>query len=202
MLEERLILSISYAVIAALLLVFCFYTNFTKKVKLISIFAVSLFYISSWKGYVGVLGWPTSEDLPDDFNILWVVIQEPNKSKSNEGELFIWIKEIDEFKKPIGDPRAFNLQWNKENHRIAQEALHKLQEGESKYNQNCAVCHGFVVKSAGGIPDLRKMTAGTHDAFNQIVLEGLLASNGMASFSDVLSEQAVSYTHLTLPTKA
>ena len=33
---------------------------------------------------------------------------------------------------------------------------------------------------------LRKMTAGTHDAFNQIVLEGLLASNGMASFSDVL----------------
>ena len=106
MLEERLILSISYAVIAALLLVFCFYTNFTKKVKLISIFAVSLFYISSWKGYVGVLGWPTSEDLPDDFNILWVVIQEPNKSKSNEGELFLWIKEIDEFKKPIGDPRA------------------------------------------------------------------------------------------------
>ncbi len=130
MLEERLILSISYAVIAALLLVFCFYTNFTKKVKLISIFAVSLFYISSWKGYVGVLGWPTSEDLPDDFNILWVVIQEPNKTKSNEGELFLWIKEIDEFKKPIGDPRAFNLQWNKENHRIAQEALHKLQEGE------------------------------------------------------------------------
>ena len=38
MLEERLILSISYVVIAALLLVFCFYTNFTKKVKLISIF--------------------------------------------------------------------------------------------------------------------------------------------------------------------
>ena len=83
MLEERLILSISYAVIAALLLVFCFYTNFSKKVKLISIFAVSLFYISSWKGYVGVLGWPTSEELPDDFNILWVVIQEPNKSRSN-----------------------------------------------------------------------------------------------------------------------
>ena len=109
MLEERLILIISYADIAALLLVFCFYTNFSKKVKLISIFAVSLFYISSWKGYVGVLGWPTSEELPDDFNILWVVIQEPNKSRSNEGELFLWVKEIDELKKPIGDPRAFNL---------------------------------------------------------------------------------------------
>ena len=130
MLEERLILSISYVLIAALLLVFCFYTSFSKKLKLTSIFVVSLFYIFSWKGYIGVLGWPTAEDLPDDFNILWVVIQEPNKNRSNEGELFLWIKEIDEFRKPIGAPRSFKLRWNKENHRIAQEALHKLQEGE------------------------------------------------------------------------
>ena len=84
MLEERLILSISYVLIAALLLVFCFYTSFSKKLKLTSIFVVSLFYIFSWKGYIGVLGWPTAEDLPDDFNILWVVIQEPNKNRSNE----------------------------------------------------------------------------------------------------------------------
>ena len=45
------------------------------------------------------------------------------------------------------------------------------------------------MKSAGGVPDLRKMSAGTHDAFNLIVLEGLLASNGMASFADVLSQR-------------
>ena len=79
--------------------------------------------------------------------------------------------------------------------KLVQASIDQLQDGESKYNQNCAVCHGFVVKSAGGIPDLRKMTAGTHDAFNQIVLEGLLASNGMASFSDVLSEQEVENIH-------
>ena len=74
---------------------------------------------------------------------------------------------------------------------LVQVSIDQLQDGESKYNQNCDVCHGFVVKSAGGIPDLRKMSAGVHDAFNQIVLEGLLASNGMASFSDVLSEEEV-----------
>ena len=72
-----------------------------------------------------------------------------------------------------------------------QVSIGQLQNGESNYNDYCAVCHGFVVKSAGGIPDLRKMTAGTHDAFNQIVLEGLLANNGMASFADVLSEEEV-----------
>ena len=68
MLEERLILSISYVLIAALLLVFCFYTSFSKKLKLTSIFVVSLFYIFSWKGYIGVLGWPTPEELPDDLD--------------------------------------------------------------------------------------------------------------------------------------
>jgi quinohemoprotein ethanol dehydrogenase len=76
-----------------------------------------------------------------------------------------------------------------------QVSIDQMQNGESNYNDYCAVCHGFIVKSAGGIPDLRKMSAGTHDAFNQIVLEGLLASNGMASFSDVLSEQEVENIH-------
>ena len=79
--------------------------------------------------------------------------------------------------------------------KLMQVSIDQMQNGESNYNDYCAVCHGFIVKSAGGIPDLRKMSAGTHDAFNQIVLEGLLASNGMASFSDVLSEQEVENIH-------
>ena len=71
----------------------------------------------------------------------------------------------------------------------------EIRKGESGYNEYCAVCHGFIVKSAGGISDLRKMSSSTHDLFNQIVLEGLLASNGMASFSDVLSEEEVDNIH-------
>ena len=103
MLEERLLLTISYVVVAALLLVFCFYTNFSKKIKLVAIVALSIFYIISWNGFLGVLGWPTSEELPENFNISWVVIQEPNKRRTNEGGLFLWIREIDSTNKPIGD---------------------------------------------------------------------------------------------------
>ena len=78
---------------------------------------------------------------------------------------------------------------------LADASVAQIQNGESNYNQYCAVCHGFVVKSAGGLPDLRKMTTGTHDLFNKIVLEGLLGSNGMAGFADVLSEEEVSNIH-------
>ena len=78
---------------------------------------------------------------------------------------------------------------------LADASVAQIQNGESNYNQYCAVCHGFVVKSAGGLPDLRKMTTGTHDLFNKIVLEGILGSNGMAGFADVLSEEEVSNIH-------
>ena len=78
---------------------------------------------------------------------------------------------------------------------LADVSAKEVRNGESGYNEYCAVCHGFIVKSAGGISDLRKMSSGTHDLFNQIVLEGLLASNGMASFSDVLSEEEVNNIH-------
>ena len=79
--------------------------------------------------------------------------------------------------------------------KLANISVKQIQNGESNYNDYCAVCHGFIVKSAGGIPDLRKMSVGTHDTFNQIVLEGLLASNGMASFADVLSEEEIQNIH-------
>ena len=78
---------------------------------------------------------------------------------------------------------------------LADASNDQIRNGESNYNQYCAVCHGFVVKSAGGLPDLRKMTKGTHDLFNKIVLEGILGSNGMAGFADVLSEDDVDNIH-------
>ena len=79
--------------------------------------------------------------------------------------------------------------------KLMQVSIDQMQNGEGNYNDYCAVCHGFIVKSAGGIPDLRKMSAGTHDAFNQIVLEGLLASNGMASFSENIHHYVKARAH-------
>jgi quinohemoprotein ethanol dehydrogenase len=67
--------------------------------------------------------------------------------------------------------------------------------GERTYNNYCAVCHGLVVRSGGAIADLRLMSQGTHEIFDQIVLEGVFAPKGMASFSDVLSEDDAERIH-------
>ena len=71
----------------------------------------------------------------------------------------------------------------------------QIAAGERHYNNYCAVCHGLAVRSGGSIPDLRRMSEGTHTAFNQIVMDGLLAANGMAAFDDVLSEQDTAMIH-------
>jgi quinohemoprotein ethanol dehydrogenase len=62
-----------------------------------------------------------------------------------------------------------------------------LLRGEQVYNLVCAPCHGGNVRSGGILPDLRLMTREKHQIFKEIVLDGVLAGNGMASFADVLT---------------
>lgn len=68
--------------------------------------------------------------------------------------------------------------------------------GGPLYWKYCAACHGALGEyHASQHPDLAKMLQGTHNQFSQIVLEGLLSQNGMASFSNSLTEEEVESIH-------
>lgn len=58
--------------------------------------------------------------------------------------------------------------------------------GKKEYHRHCAVCHGLLAVGPYEIPDLRYSDPSIHDAYEAIVLEGVLADTGMASFADVL----------------
>jgi len=60
-----------------------------------------------------------------------------------------------------------------------------IAQGMGLFMANCALCHSNQPRSI--TPDLRRMSEGTHAAFQQIVLEGLLLPNGMPSWGDRLS---------------
>jgi quinohemoprotein ethanol dehydrogenase len=60
-------------------------------------------------------------------------------------------------------------------------------KGEAAYNKTCRICHGGNLISGGMTPDLRFMSAETHQQFEAIVLGGARAERGMASFADVVS---------------
>jgi mono/diheme cytochrome c family protein len=62
-----------------------------------------------------------------------------------------------------------------------------IRKGEELFQSYCAACHGDVAVSGGVLPDLRRTTALTDDAWFEIVLRGDLRSQGMVSFSKELS---------------
>ena len=74
--------------------------------------------------------------------------------------------------------------------------LAQADRGEPLYYEYCAACHGALGDyHASQHPDLAKMNAGTHELFQQIVLEGLYSNNGMASFGNSLSKEEVESIH-------
>lgn len=68
-----------------------------------------------------------------------------------------------------------------------------IARGAQLFAETCAECHGQL--AVGGVKDLRVMTRATHAAFNEIVLEGTLVEQGMASFADVLTPAEVNSVH-------
>lgn len=68
-------------------------------------------------------------------------------------------------------------------------SIETVQTGFELYHYNCMGCHGPFAISSGVLPDLRwsETTADT-SAWKAIVLDGVLAANGMVSFNKYLSE--------------
>jgi quinohemoprotein ethanol dehydrogenase len=74
------------------------------------------------------------------------------------------------------------------------EAL--IAKGAALYDFYCFICHGnFGDKHLSQHPDLSKMSEAKHMVFNDILLKGILSQNGMANFSNSLSQEDVEAIH-------
>jgi quinohemoprotein ethanol dehydrogenase len=71
----------------------------------------------------------------------------------------------------------------------------EIAQGEVLYNRYCGRCHAF---GRGLLPDLRRMSAGTHRLFYDIVLNGAYTIKGMARWDDVLSRGDAEAIHAYL----
>ena len=65
----------------------------------------------------------------------------------------------------------------------------QIERGGALFGSTCAACHGAEAQSIGVLPDLRRSNVlANRDVWYQVVLEGILADNGMAGFADYLSQ--------------
>ncbi len=78
---------------------------------------------------------------------------------------------------------------------VSTASTETIEAGLQLYNTFCAACHGFGAVGGGVLPDLRHSTPEVHALYREILLEGLLAANGMASFDAWLDEEDVERIH-------
>jgi quinohemoprotein ethanol dehydrogenase len=71
----------------------------------------------------------------------------------------------------------------------------EIDAGEVKFVEECSRCH---VLGPSSTPDLRRLNAGLHAAFKDIVLRGVLAPAGMERFDDILSDKDAENIHAYL----
>jgi quinohemoprotein ethanol dehydrogenase len=76
----------------------------------------------------------------------------------------------------------------------------EVKEGQALYAQTCRTCHGEDAR--GGIKDLRFMSPETHKQFQDIVLGGIRADKGMASFKDLITPSQAEAIHSYLIARA
>jgi hypothetical protein len=107
-----LILSLAYALVGALLLVVLVYVRLPWPLKAAAVVVTSSFYIASFLGMRGLLGWASVEQLPPYFKLLQARIVEPHSLEGDPGAIYLWVEALDEDNRPSGVPRAFRISYS------------------------------------------------------------------------------------------
>ncbi|WP_315764621.1 MULTISPECIES: hypothetical protein [unclassified Bradyrhizobium] len=104
-----LILSVCYALIGALLLLVLVYARLPWPAKALAVVVTSAFYVGSFIGARGLLGWASIDALPARFKLLQARIVEPHSLDGDPGSIYLWVERLDEDNRPSGVPRAYRL---------------------------------------------------------------------------------------------
>jgi hypothetical protein len=107
-----LTLSVSYALIGALLLIVLIYARVPWLVKAAVVVVTSAFYIASFIGTRGLLGWASVDRLPNTFKLLQARIVEPHSVEGDPGTIYLWVEALDDGNRPSGVPRAYRIPYS------------------------------------------------------------------------------------------
>jgi len=109
-------------------------------IKTVVVTATLLFAVAVYYGVESYLGYPfVSEDLPDHFQIHYVIIKEPSKTNVSQGKIYLWISAIsikkDEsqglFKISLeGEPRSYQVKYTRKSQEQMEIALKMIREGK------------------------------------------------------------------------
>jgi hypothetical protein len=107
-----LMLSLSYSVVGALLLVMLVYARVPWSAKAAAVVLTSALYVANFIGVRGLLGWASVDKLPVTFKLLQSRIVEPHSLEGDSGSIYLWVEALDEANRPSGVPRAYRIPYS------------------------------------------------------------------------------------------
>ncbi|MGJ4954430.1 hypothetical protein ACQR1H_02200 [Bradyrhizobium sp. HKCCYLRH2015] len=122
-------LSVCYALIGALLLLVLVYARLPWQVKAVAVIITSTFYVGSFVGARGLLGWASVDRLPRSFKVLQVRIVDPHSVEGDPGAVYLWVEALDDDNRPSGVPRAYRIPYSDTLADKAQHAADQIAAG-------------------------------------------------------------------------
>lgn len=122
----------AYVAIAALLLSLNLASRWVWWIKAGAIVVTTGFFFVSYGSMVSFFGWPSGSQLPEDFQVHWARIVEPDKFTGAEGAIYLWVEGLDERNIPLGVPRAYELAYSEDLARRIRGVQESIQQGRDQ----------------------------------------------------------------------
>ncbi len=123
------LMTLGYVAVAGMLLTASLPSRFSFFFKIIGVLVVTGLYFTTYLGHRSLAGWPIKEELPKNFRLVWVAIDEPEKKDGIDGEIFFWIRELNDNNETATKPRAYILPFDLALAERVQDAQEKILEG-------------------------------------------------------------------------
>jgi hypothetical protein len=131
-------LSVSYALIGALLLAVLAYARLPWTAKALAVVVISAFYIVSFNAARGLLGWASSESLPPSFKLLQARVVDPHSLEGDPGSIYLWVEALDEGNRPSGVPKAYRLPYSEKLAERIEHAVDQIRRGNAQQGGRAA----------------------------------------------------------------
>ncbi len=105
----------AFILVGLLLLSLNLYSKWPWPVKAFTIVLTSAFYIITYFSFPPLLGWPTTENPPEQFRLISAHVAQPNKETGDDGAVYLWLTEIENMS-TTGEPRAYQVPYSNELH--------------------------------------------------------------------------------------
>jgi len=159
MTAATLIIPISFVLVVAGLLWFVIYAKGWWWVKVIYMVIVLTFGVMIWNDIESYRGWPTAEQTPQRFVLLWADVHEPEPKTGFEGTIYVWLVRYEinptkpsffDYRPETDEPRAYKLPYSRKAHEQMEKAKGMIKDGKIVIMERRKGKPGFGKPGEGG----------------------------------------------------